>query len=198
MKITVTYNNKKIEVEKGTTYLEISKYTDIKDTILGVKKNNEILSLSDKAMEDEIIEFFDYNSPDGSKIYKAALKFIFEVALKTRISNSEIFYLHSVPGGILGEIKCSKELTDEDILKIQEEMLNIINNDHKFIKYNILKKEAIDFYTKINNSEKALNTQIYDNIVTIYKLKEHLNNFYISLPYSTKNINKFSLKYYKN
>lgn len=195
MKITVTYNNKKIEVEKGTTYLEISKYTDIKDTILGVKKNNEILSLSDKAMEDEIIEFFDYNSPDGSKIYKAALKFIFEVALKTRISNSEIFYLHSVPGGILGEIKCSKELTDEDILKIQEEMLNIINNDHKFIKYNILKKEAIDFYTKINNSEKALNTQIYDNIVTIYKLKEHLNNFYISLPYSTKNINKFSLKY---
>ena len=86
MKITVTYNNKKIEVEKGTTYLEISKYTDIKDTILGVKKNNEILSLSDKAMEDEIIEFFDYNSPDGSKIYKAALKFIFEVALKTRIS----------------------------------------------------------------------------------------------------------------
>ena len=38
MKITVTYNNKKIEVEKGTTYLEISKYTDIKDTILGVKK----------------------------------------------------------------------------------------------------------------------------------------------------------------
>lgn len=198
MKITVTYNNKKIEVEKGTTYLEISKYTDIKDTILGVKKNNEILSLSDKAMEDEIIEFFDYNSPDGSKIYKAALKFIFEVALKTRISNSEIFYLHSVPGGILGEIKCSKELTDEDILKIQEEMLNIINNDHKFIKYNILKKEAIDFYTKINNPEKSLNTQIYDNIVTIYKLKEHLNNFYISLPYSTKNINKFSLKYLGN
>ena len=41
--ITITFdNNKQIRVSKGTTYLEISKSSIYKDTVLGVKKNNEI------------------------------------------------------------------------------------------------------------------------------------------------------------
>ena len=77
--IKITYDtNEQIEVAKGTTYIEISKYSKYKDTVLGVKKGNEILALTDKATMDETIEFFDYNSIEGAKIYKAALKFIFE------------------------------------------------------------------------------------------------------------------------
>lgn len=198
-KIKINFNdNATLEVEKGTTYLEISKYTELKDTVLGVKKNNEILSLNEKAVENETIEFFDCNSIEGSKIYKAALKFIFEVALKTTINNSEIYYLHSVPGGILGKIKANKILSNEDISKIKAEMTNIINSDYPFIKYNILKKEAIEYYNKNNNKEKALNTEIYDNIVSIYKLKDYLNNFYITLPYSTKYIKNYSVEYIGN
>jgi len=181
--VTVFFDdNKRIEVEKGTTYLEISKNSILKDTVLGVKKNNVILSLSDKVVEDSKIEFFDSNSIDGAKIYKAAIKFLFEVALKTIYPNADVFYLHSVPGGMLGEIKYNKILDIEDISKIKREMTNIIESNEPFIRYNILNKEAIDFYASSLSQEKAENIQIYDNFVTIYKLKDFLNYFYSILP----------------
>ncbi len=199
MSISITLDtNKKIEIEKGTTYLEISKYSKLKDSVLGVKKNNEILSLNEKAQEDETIEFFDCNSIEGSKIYKAGLKFIFEVALKTTFLGSEIYYLHSVPGGMLGEIKYKETLTSDDISKIKKEMANLILEDLPFKKYNILKKEAIKFYETSQSFEKATNAKLYDNIITIYKLKTYLNYFYVSMPYSTKYINSFELKYLGN
>lgn len=191
-------NNQSIEVKKGTTYLEISKYSKFKDTALGVKKENEILSLSDKAMGNETIEFFDCNSRDGAKIYKAGVKFILEVAVKSVFKDSEINYLHSVPGGMLGEIKYDRVLTIEDVSKIKQEMANIIDNNFPFIKYNILKKEAYNFYKSIGATEKAINAQIQENIITIYKLKEYLNYFYVKMPYSTGYIKSFELKYLDN
>ena len=164
-------NDKTIKVPKGTSYLSISQESNFKERALGVKKNNEILSLNDRAMEDENIEFFDARSIEGAKIYKAAVKFIFEVALKTVLPNSDIHYLHSVPGGMLGEIKYEKTLEIEDLSKIKREMANIIDQNEPFTRYNISKKDAIKFYKEAMTPEKAANVEIYDNIVTIYKLK---------------------------
>lgn len=191
-------NNQSIEVDKGTTYLDISKYSKLKDTALGVKKENEILSLNDKALASETIEFFDYNSQDGAKIYKAGLKFILEVALKTTFKGSEINYLHSVPGGMLGEINYNRILTVDDISKIKQEMANLIDSNLPFIKYNVLKKEACNFYKEVKAYEKAVNTQTQDNIITIYKLKSYLNYFYVKMPASTGYIKSFELKYLNN
>ena len=190
--------NKKIEVDKGTTYLEISKNSILKNSTLGVKKNNEIFSLNDKAITNETIEFFDVNSLEGSKIYKAALELILEVALKEVYPSADISYLHSVPGGVLGEIKTEKELTIEDISNIKREMARIIDEDSPFIKYNILKKELIDYYNSQDFKEKADNIRVHDNIVTIYKLKNVLNYFYVNMPSSTKYIKVFELKYLNN
>ncbi len=198
-KIKITFDiNKIIEVEKGTTYLDISKNSKYKDTVLGVKKNNEILSLSEKVNGSETIEFFDCTSVDGTKMYKAAIMFIFEVALKTIFPNADVHYLHSVPGGMLGEIKYNKTLTIEDISKIKEEMAHIIDNDYQFKKYNILKKEAEAFYSAALTPEKSHNLQTADDIVAIYKLKDYLNYYYVPMPYSTKYIKLFSIKYLDN
>ena len=197
--IKITYDtNEQIEVAKGTTYIEISKYSKYKDTVVGVKKGNEILALTDNATMDETIEFFDYNSIEGAKIYKAALKFIFEVALKTLYPSAEIPFLHSVPRGMLGEVKYNQVLTIEDISKIKREMANIIDSNLPFIRYNILTKEAIDFYNSSNAEEKSANIKIYENIVTVYKLKNFLNYYYVSMPYSTRYIKQFDLKYLDN
>ena len=94
--IKITFENKEIEVEKNTTYLEISKLSIHKDTVLAVKKDNELMPLTKRALENETIEFIDSSSIEGAKIYKAAVKFILEVALKTIFKGSDIHYLHSV------------------------------------------------------------------------------------------------------
>ena len=51
-KIIITLNTgEKQEFAKNTTYYEISKGFNMDNNILGVKINNEIFSLSDKAQE---------------------------------------------------------------------------------------------------------------------------------------------------
>lgn len=197
-KIKINFEHKKIEVEKNTTYYEISKYSKLKDTVLAVKKNNELFPLTARAVENETIEFIDASSIEGAKIYKAAVKFILEVAIKTVFPSSDIHYLHSVPGGMLGEIKYDKILTTEDISRIKREMANIIDEDLEFKKFNILKKEAVDFYEATSYYEKAINVKTCDDIVTIYKLKDYLNYFYVPMPYKTKYIKQFELKYLGN
>ncbi len=194
--ITITYDqNKTAQVKRGTKYLSISELSTYKERALGVMKNNEIFSLNDRAIEDETIEFFDTQSIEGTKIYKAAIKFIFEVALKTTLPNSDVHFLHSVPGGMLCEIASPEKITIEYLSKIKQEMAKIIDQDEPFIKYNISKKDAIKFYQENNMPEKAANVNIYDNIVTIYKLKNYLNYYYVNMPYSTKYIKQFDIKY---
>lgn len=194
-KIKISFEHKQIEVPKNTTYLEISKESKRKDSVLAVKKNNELIPLTSHATEDESIEFIDSSSIEGAKMYKAAIKFILEVALKTVFKGSDIEYLHSVPGGMLGEIKYERTLDKEDISKIKKEMANIIDEDLEFKRYNVLKKEAVDFYKAYNYDEKAINVKTCDDIVTIYKLKDYLNFYYVPMPYSTGYIKKFELKY---
>ena len=194
-KIKTSTENTQIEVPKNTTYLEISKESKRKDSVLAVKKDNELIPLTSHATEDESIEFIDSSSIEGAKMYKAAIKFILEVALKTVFKGSDIEYLHSVPGGMLGEIKYERTLDKEDISKIKKEMANIIDEDLEFKRYNVLKKEAVDFYKAYNYDEKAINVKTCDDIVTIYKLKDYLNFYYVPMPYSTGYIKKFELKY---
>ena len=99
---------------------------------------------------------------------------------------------------MLGEIKYDKILTTEDISRIKREMANIIDEDLEFKKFNILKKEAVDFYEATSYYEKAINVKTCDDIVTIYKLKDYLNYFYVPMPYKTKYIKQFELKYLGN
>ena len=103
--------------------------------------------------------------------------------------------MHSVPGGMLCEIEHNNNLSIEDLSRIKQEMASIIDSNEPFIKYNISKKDAIKFYKENGTLEKAANVNIYDNIVTIYKLKQYLNYYYVNMPYSTKYIKQFDIKY---
>ena len=77
MNTQITINIKgegKMSVDKGTRYYEIISKQNNPD-IIGIRVNNELVSLNKKATKDQTIEFFDVNSIEGSKMYKAGLKF---------------------------------------------------------------------------------------------------------------------------
>ena len=196
-KIVVTLDNgEKKEFNKNTTYYEISKGFNLDKYSLGVKINNEVFSLSSKATNDSIVTFIDLNDLTGNKIYKSGLEFLFEVALKEIIKDADIIYQHSVPKGFLGEVVCDKIITHEDIVKIRNVMARIVSEDKPFKKLNVKKKEAIDFYKKIKQFEKAENVQnISDKVVTLYELNGVYNYFYSDMPYSTGCLTQYDIVY---
>ena len=181
--------------EKNTLLYEISKELKQKN-IVGAKMNNSLVSLSSAVKQDCHIKFIDFCDLAGYKIYQAGLKFIFEVALKETYPDFEVEYEHSVPKGILAEIKGNRALTGEDIAKIKGVMSKIIDEDIRFEKYTVEKKDIIEYFSSNNELEKALNIQnLNEDVVRIYKLKNFLNYYYTEMPYSTKSIDKFDIIY---
>lgn len=195
----ITFNDNTIhEYKKGTKFYDVSK--DYKmDNIVAFKVNNEAFSLDKVVTEDVKVEFINTNDIIGNRIYKSGLKFLFEVALKEVFPELEIRYEHSVPRGLLGIITGNKTLNQEDITKIKGKMGEIISNNDLITKLNVTPKDAISYYKKKNELEKASNIQnISDNIVCLYKLRGKFNYFYSLMPYSTEALNKFELVYLGN
>lgn len=199
--ITITFPEGKIKKYPiGTTLYEIveDNQTNRKQGIIGAKVNNEIISMHIKLTKDSSVSFLDVLNPYGYRMYQAALKFIFEVAVKESFQNVEVLFLHSVPKGIMCQIE-GKEIKKEDISKIKEAMAMIIHNEEKIVKYNVNKKDAIRYFIAHNQLEKAKNVHNTNNdIVSFYKLKNYYNYYYTDMPYNTKNINKFDLKFLGN
>ena len=184
---------------KGEIFYKISRdYVDYKN-VLAVKISNEVYPLTKKADEDTSVEFLGVTDLIGNKMYKAGLKFIFQVALGELFPNLDVAFEHSVPRGMLGVVQGDYILSREDISKIKGEMSKIVSDDIVFEKLNVHRKEALKFYRKSNESEKADNVQnINDKVVTLYKLKNRMNYFYTEMPYSTGYINKYDLVYLGN
>lgn len=197
--IKITFENGK---EKGfpinTTVYEIAEFyqKECSTDILGARINNEIVTMNTKLTKDSSISFLDINDPYGYRMYQAALKFIFEVATKEVFPKSEILFLHSVPKGIMAEIKGNINIIKDDLSKIKEAMSKIISDNEPIEKFNILKKEAIKYFEKNNQAEKASNIHNTNlDIVSFYKLKNKYNYYYTEMPCETKKINKFDLVY---
>lgn len=197
--ITVKVEGKEKQFNNNVSYYEICKSFGYDNKILGAKVNNEIFALDEKINNNADIKFFDVTDLNGHKMYKSALMFIFEVALRETYPELEITYQHSVPQGFLGEIIGNKIISREDLIKIRNNMAKIISEDIPFKKLNVKKKEAIKYYESVGEYEKADNIQnISDKIITFYELKEHLNFFYTFMPYSTGCITNYDIVYLGN
>ncbi len=197
-KITITFKDGTTnEFPYNATVYDVANFYQekMKHDILGAKINNEIVSMNTHLTKNCSIEFIDILDPYGYRMYQAALKFVFEVAVKETFPNVEVNFLHSVPKGIMAEIK-GHNIVKNDLNQIKDAMTKIISADKKIEKYNVSAKDAINYFETHNQHEKALNIHNMNvDIVRFYKLKKYYNFYYTELPYDTKKINKYDLVY---
>ena len=129
--ITIIFeNNTTKNFPLNTTVYDIAEYyqKECSTDILGARINNEIVTMDIKVNKNCEMSFIDINDPYGYRMYQAALKFIFCVATKEVFPNIEVNFLHSVPKGIMIEVK-GKNL-------FQWSMLSLKNfNEQENVKY---------------------------------------------------------------
>ena len=197
--IKVVVNGGEREYPEGTTYYEISKDVNLGNDVIGLKINNEVVHMENVAKDGEALEFFDVTDLSGYLLYKNALKMIFELALNRTFPGLQVHFNHSVPKGMLASISDERVITNDDIIKIRDEMKKIVQEDHRFIRLTVKKKDAIEYYDKIKMYEKANNIRnISDFSVTLYQFDNLLNYYYSEMPYSSGVINKYEIVYLGN
>lgn len=196
-KIKIVYNNgKELYVDKNTKIIDIVKLLPppIKTRVVGSKIDNAIVSMDTKLKRDTVINFIDSNDLAGYKMYQAGLKFVFLAAIYDIFGKEiEASFDHSIMRGMHITIK-GLQITNKEIIRIKERMTKIINDDLRILKMNVLSKEMVEFYKKekkIPNCYNVLN--IDDALVTLYKLENYFDYFYVEMPYSTGCLSRFDL-----
>lgn len=183
------------KVAKHSSILDLVKKLKM-DDVMAAKINKEFLNLNVGFEEDCDVELVRVSDKAGHRMYVAALKFIMIVAIQEIFGRDSVVYVkHSIDKGTYCEIDINKSLQDEDLEKIKIRMLEYIERDLPFEKISADKTSAVKYFKKEKEYEKAENVDetINDNI-TLYKLFDYYNYFYVSLPVSTGCIKLFDLK----
>ena len=198
--IKVKYKNEEKEYEKGILISEIAKEykDDYKYDILVSMIDNRVTSLDAKLNKDCTISFCDISSHSGYVSYEKGIFFLFSVAAR-EILNCDVKFLHSLDNGIYGQILTNNLISEVTIEKIKMKMRDLANDALPITKIMVSRIDAIEYYNKINQIDKAKSLRYISNSsISLYKLSDTLDFFYGVLPNNTSLLNKFNVKFLKD
>lgn len=196
----IKYKNEEYKVIEGTTFIEfIEKGLKINSKNIALcRLNKEYEELIKPINRDGAIGFIKFDNPIGYKIYTRTLQFIFVTAALEIFNDATITIEHSLSGGVYGEIHKELELSKEDLIKIKEKMLDIINRDVVIKKIKMKKEDAIKIFKKYGMDDKvSLLEHVNFEFVNLYELDGRYDYFYGQMAYSTGIIKAFDLMYYE-
>lgn len=200
MNIKVKYKDKTLDLEKGVVLSEIAKKykDDYKYNILVATIDNKSVSLDTKLTRNCTIDFFDISSTIGSNAYERGAIFLFSKAVRD-VLNCDVKILHSIENGIYCEILSNNLISEVTVEKIKMKIRDIVKASFPITKILVSRIDAIDYYKKINQMDKARSLRYISNSsVSLYKLDDTLDYFYGVLPNNTSLIDKFNIKYLKD
>lgn len=200
--IKVTYRNLETkEFSSGTTLYEISKsfQKNYNFPILIAKVDNELAELSETITKRCDIDFYDRSNAVGNSIYGRSLQFLVVVAAKRLFGDDvEVIIEHSIDKGFYCEIQ-GASIDKPAIRDLQNEMKKMVKEDLLFTKMSVSRIEAIGFFKKKKQLDKAKVLKYISNTyINLYRLDKYYDYYYGDLAYSTSQIEEFKLTYIRD
>lgn len=200
-KITVDIKDHGVfKIDKRVKLSSLVKHLNLTSEVIAATVNSDLVDLNFVIEKDSSINFLYAKDRSGSKIYIAGLKFILTCAVKNLYGEKAVVKTeHSIDKGIYCTLSIGKEVSEEDITKIKEEMEDIVEKDMPITRINASTISVAKYFRNIGEDEKADYYNDYDDdTVTIYKLGKYYNYFYIRMPIRTGILTKFDLTYINN
>lgn len=120
------------EVIAGTTLAEVAKDLGIdikKEVICGAKVNGVVCDLRKPITQDSKIEFLDFESPEGKKIYRHTSSHILAQAVKRIFPQVKLGIGPAIDTGFYYDFDADFSFSAEDISNIEKEMQKIIKEN---------------------------------------------------------------------
>ena len=141
-------DNSEIEVERGTSILEVAKKISeglARNATCG-EVNGEVKDLRYELQEDcnLVIHTFQEDDLEGKKAYWHTTSHIMAQAVKRLFPDVKFAIGPSIDNGLYYDFDVETPFTDEDKAKIEEEMKKIIKEDLEIERFSLPKKEALE------------------------------------------------------
>ena len=184
--ILVSVNNMEIEIAKGTTLLEVSKmFSNTGRPSIIAKVNGHYVELTEPATANSNIEFCDVTHYYANRVYANGLIYLINYAFNEIFGEkNKIVVKHSADRSIC--IETTEKITKEELKKVEEKMKSIVDANLPITKVTVLKREAIDYFTKTNDLSKVkLLKYVSKSYVHLYKMGNMYNMIYSKMPAET-------------
>lgn len=189
-----------------------NKYQDqLQYRILGAKVNNRYEDLEALLTDGSVVEFLDMRNHATNLLYQRSLTMIYLKAINDVIGKADVWIANALNKGLYTEVKLFREvrsaegkktfiedyINNQEILKVEEKMREIVAKNIPFFKELISRDEVASMLIEDGDSEKmrVLQSSKADNIV-VYALQGYRNFFYGKMTPSTGYIEHFELRPY--
>lgn len=165
-----------IEVEKGSSIIDVAKKISeglARVTLAGLV-NGEVQDLRHKLTEDCKLEILTFDSLEGKKAYWHTTSHIMAQAIKRLYPEIKLAIGPSIDNGFYYDFDTEKTFSEEDLIKIEDEMKKIIKEDLPLERFELPRKEAIKFMEEKGEPYKVelINDLPEDAIISFYKQGE--------------------------
>ncbi len=165
-----------IEIEKGSSIIDVAKKISeglARVTLAGLV-NGEVQDLRHKLTEDCKLEILTFDSLEGKKAYWHTTSHIMAQAIKRLYPEIKLAIGPSIDNGFYYDFDTEKPFSEEDLIKIEDEMKKIIKEDLPLERFELPRKEAIKFMEEKGEPYKVelINDLPEDAIISFYKQGE--------------------------
>ncbi len=156
-KIKITFpDGSTREYEKGITPLEIAKSISnrLADEALVAKVNGVVRELNYKINQDAEVQILTFKDDEGKHTYWHSTSHLMAHAIQSLFPEAKFGVGPAIEGGFYYDFDINTQLTDDDLRKIENKMLEIAKEDQPFVRKELSKNEAVDFFKKVKDNYK--------------------------------------------
>jgi len=196
-----------LEVEMGTTLNSLAAEAfnvSGGGPVLSALVDNKLKALDYKIINPHNVRFLDYSHPDGRRTYIRSLCFVLQKVVREIFPDKVLAIDYSLPSGLYCEIRETVPmedgrpkiyfLTDEEIMRVEARMKEIVDADLPFTKRMIGAGEAEQLFAANHQSEKVQLLRSLGRFnYNVYFLDGDADTFYGPLAPSTGCLKMFAL-----
>lgn len=172
MKITFPDGNVR-EYPAGTTSLDIAKSISegLARNVLSANVNGAVVDATRPINEDAKILFFTWKDQEGKNTMWHSSAHLFAEALENFYPGVKFGIGPPVEGGFYYDVDLGdKTISSEDFKKIEDKMLELARQKNAYVRKEVSKKEATEYFTKKGDQYKLeLISELQDGQITFYQ-----------------------------
>jgi len=172
MKITLK-DGSVLEVQEGLTVMEVAK--TISEGLARVavcgKVDGELVDLSEKLEKDCELQIVTLKDKEGLQVYRHTCSHILAQAVKNIFPTSKLAIGPTIENGFYYDIEFKTPITQADLVKIEQEMKDIIKSDMPLERFVYSKKDAIKLVKNFSEPYKVelINDLPAGSTISFYK-----------------------------
>jgi threonyl-tRNA synthetase len=161
------------QYEEGITGLDIARSISegLARNVLAAKIDNEVWDATRPINKDARVKLFTWNDTEGKATLWHSSAHLMAEAIEALYPGTKFGIGPDIENGFYYDIDLGdRSISDADFKAIEDKMLELARKDQKYIRKEISKAGAIDFFTKKNDEYKLeLISELQDGEITLYE-----------------------------